>query len=84
MTSILKHLGEYSDLLVAARCSQPLFLFAEPGAATQIVRRDAAPWRIVQDIEFRAVTVLASKGVSAPKLSANCCTPDVPTNEVFL
>ena len=40
MTNILKHLGEYSDLLEAAGCSQPLFPFAEPGAATQQRVRD--------------------------------------------
>lgn len=69
----------------ALREEQFVTAFEQAGfQGTQIVKRDAAPWRVVQDIEFRAVTVLASKGVSAPRLSANCCTPDVPTNEVFL
>lgn len=38
---------------------------------TKIVKRDAAPWRVVQGIEFRAVTVLAAKG-TAP-LGERCC-----------
>ncbi len=49
----------------------------------QIVKRDAAPWRVVQGIEFRAVTVVASKGVAAPMSSANCCTPNVSKSEVL-
>jgi len=40
----------------------------------RIVKRDANPWRVVQGLEFRAVTVLASKGVPAPRLSECCRT----------
>ena len=50
---------------------------------TQIVKRDATPWRVVQGIEFRAVTVLASKGVPTPPLRGCCCTTDVTNSEVL-
>jgi arsenite methyltransferase len=51
--------------------------------ATEIVKRDATPWRVVQGIEFRAVTVLASKGVPTPPSSGCCCTTDVTNGEVI-
>jgi SAM-dependent methyltransferase len=51
-----------------------LFLkaFADAGFhGIQIVRRQAEPWRTVEGIEFRSVTVLAYKGKQGPCLERN-------------
>lgn len=37
----------------------------------EIVRRDSSPWRVVEGIEFRSVTVIAYKGKQGPCLERN-------------
>ncbi len=44
----------------------------------QLVKRDSVPWRVVDGIEFRSVTVLASKGNQAsatPGVTTAGCGP---------
>jgi hypothetical protein len=40
-------------------------------SGVQPVKRDAAPWQVVEEIEFRSVTVLAHKGEHLP--ATDCC-----------
>jgi arsenite methyltransferase len=48
--------------------------FQEAGfQQVQLVNRQATPWRVVEGIEFRAVTVVAHKGVAANQ--DLCCGP---------
>ena len=66
---------------------EDLFLqaFAQAGFhGIRTVRRNTKPWRVVEGIEFRSVTVCAYKGQTAPPLEdtppddadAPCCGPD--------
>lgn len=57
-----------------------LAAFAQAGfQGLELVRRDEQPWRVLDGIEFRSVTVLAHKGEAGPCLDRNqavaCCGP---------
>ena len=41
----------------------------------RILKRDATPWQVVADIEFRSVTVEALRGKAGPRPETPCCTP---------
>ena len=41
-----------------------------------ILTRDATPWRVVEDIEFRSITVRAFKGNPAAQENANIASED--------
>jgi ubiquinone/menaquinone biosynthesis C-methylase UbiE len=43
-------------------------------SVVQLAQRQSEPWRVVEGIEFRSVTVLAQKGPAAVELS--CCSPE--------
>jgi ubiquinone/menaquinone biosynthesis C-methylase UbiE len=48
--------------------------FAAAGVqSVRVLKRDAAPWRVVQGIEFRGVTIEAAKGPA--QFAAACCGP---------
>ena len=50
--------------------------FAEAGfGGVEIAKRDAEPWQVVEGIEFRSITVTASKGQAADAPAASCCEP---------
>ncbi len=56
----------------AFREDQFLQAFADAGFhGMTIVKRQSEPWRVVQGIEFRSVTVLAYKGEQGPSLERN-------------
>ena len=52
--------------------------FEEVGfGGVEIVKRDENPWRVVSDIQFRAVTVQAFKGGQAEdRATGGCCDPN--------
>jgi SAM-dependent methyltransferase len=48
--------------------------FQEAGfSAVQLANRESEPWRVVEGIEFRSVTVLAHKGKEEPTSAVSCC-----------
>jgi len=56
----------------AFREDQFLTAFEEAGFhGIEIVKRQSEPWRTVEGIEFRSVTVVAHKGKSGPRLDRN-------------
>ena len=44
----------------------------------QVVRRQSEPWRVIDDIEFRSMTVMSSKGshFDMPRLGSPKCGPN--------
>ena len=68
------HLQENPELwsgCISGAMREDLFLkaFADAGLyGMQVVARDAKPWRTVEGIEFRSVTVVAYKGKEGPCL----------------
>jgi SAM-dependent methyltransferase len=56
----------------AFREDQFLKAFEDAGFhGIELVKRDATPWRVVEGIEFRSVTVVARKGKQGPCLERN-------------
>jgi ubiquinone/menaquinone biosynthesis C-methylase UbiE len=48
--------------------------FVEAGFQTiRVLKREESPWRVVHGIEFRSVTIEATKG--PPRTDASCCAP---------
>jgi SAM-dependent methyltransferase len=67
----------------AFREDQFLRAFQEAGfQSVELVKRERDPWRVVEGIEFRSVTVLAHKGTPDPgekkwlDTTNSCCGPD--------
>ncbi|MGH7947352.1 MAG: methyltransferase domain-containing protein [Opitutaceae bacterium] len=70
----LQHNPELWSGCISGALTEEDFLraFADAGFyGIQIVKRDAAPWRTVEGIEFRSVTVQAFKGKQGPCFERN-------------
>ena len=72
----LRQDGELWSGCIAGALTEAEFLggFTEAGfASARVLKRDATPWRTVDGIEFRSLTVEAGKGNAASE--ARCCEP---------